>query len=277
MNWGLLLFPAVGGYWLLTHWHFTRYQVSRQSGYHVLFRSAAYGIALYFCADRFATLCGDECWVRELNMLIQFLDEHAPNPLTTESALTLIMALVLPPIFNLFYSPTRGVRRAVRDAGEDVELLILDSLRNGTLIEITLENRKVYIGMAARSGVGNSPDADAAIVPQLSGYREEKTLALQIDTAYTTVLSQHIRGDADFDGQVDSDSSREELERFRVVIPMSRIVSARPFEQVVFDDFFAARWNSEVSGSTMPPIDEASKGDTNNEQSQPSQRDQRIT
>ena len=257
MNWGLLLFPAVGGYWLLTHWHFTRYQVSRQSGYHVLFRSAAYGLALYFGADRLVVLCRDECWVGILSELIQFLDKHSPDPLTTESALTILMALVLPHILNLFYSPARGVRRAVRDAGEDVELLILDSLHNGTLIEVTLENRKVYIGMAARSGVGNSPDADAAIVPQLSGYRDEKTLELQIDTAYTTVISRHIQEEGEPDAQADSDGSKEELERFRVVIPMSRIVSARPFEQAVFDDFFATRGNRGGSASTMHSMDEA--------------------
>ena len=111
--------------------------------------------------------------------------------------------------------------------------------------------------MAARSGVGNRSDADAAIVPQFSGYRDEKTLELRIDTAYAPVISWYIQEEGDSDAHADSDGSREELERFRVVIPMSRIVSARPFEQAVFDDFFAAGEDSGGSASTMHSMDEA--------------------
>ena len=47
---GLLLLPAVGGYWFLTHFNYTRFQSVRDSGYHVLFRSAVVGIVLYCIA-----------------------------------------------------------------------------------------------------------------------------------------------------------------------------------------------------------------------------------
>ena len=244
MNWGLLLFPAVGGYWFITHFNGTRYQVSRQSGYHVLFQSAAYGVVLYFVAD----------WAVGLGMLkwlIQFLDKHSPDLFKTESALSILIALVSPPILNLFYGSMRGVRKAARYAGEDVELLILDSLRNGALVEVTLENRKVYIGMAVNSGVGKGPDADAAIFPYFSGHRDEKTLELQIDTSYEPIISQHVSRQAD--GFFDLE---EQIERFRVVIPISRVVSARPFEQEVFDDFVAANERLHpglrISGSATP-------------------------
>ena len=239
MHWGLLLFPVIGGYWLITHWNFSRYTAARQSGYHVLLRSGAYGIALYFAADRLAEICRCECWVSWLGWvsdLIRFLDDYSPEPLATESVLTLILALVSPFVLNLVFRSEGGVRRAVNDSGEHIELLILNSTKFATPIEVTLDNRRVYIGVAVRSGVGKSPDADAAIFPYYSGYRDEKTLELMRDTIYTQVVSQHIRG-----------RLIEELERFRVVIPMSRIVSARPFEQAVFDDFLRARASREGS------------------------------
>ena len=36
MTLALLLLPAVGGYWFVTHWNLTRFQAVRDSGYHVL-------------------------------------------------------------------------------------------------------------------------------------------------------------------------------------------------------------------------------------------------
>ena len=250
MHWGLLLFPVIGGYWFITHWNFSRYTASRQSGYHVLLRSGAYGIALYFAADRLADACRCECWVSWLGWisgLIRFLDEHSPDPLTTESALILILAFVSPYALNLFFRSQGGLRRAVNDSGEHLELLILNSSRFATPIEVTLDNRRVYIGVAVRSGVGKSPDADAAIFPYYSGYRDEKTLELMRDTIYTQVVSQHIRG---------RPIEEQELDRFRVVIPMSRIVSARPFEQNVFDDFLRARAGRDESPLELTESDD---------------------
>ena len=69
----------------------------------------------------------------------------------------------------------------------------------------------------------------------------KKTLELMRDTIYTQIVSQHIRGNSI------EEQEHGELERFRVVIPMSRIVSARPFEQAVFDDFLRARASREES------------------------------
>ena len=58
MSLGLLLLPAVGGYWFLTNWNYTRYQLERDSGYRLLFRSAIVGILLY-CFSRAVTFAVD--------------------------------------------------------------------------------------------------------------------------------------------------------------------------------------------------------------------------
>ena len=250
MHWGLLLFPAIGGYWLLTHWNFSRYTVSRQSGYHLLFRSGAYGITLFMIAYGFAWISRCAWSWNWLNEFVKFSDKYSPDPLTTESILTLALALIAPFALNIVFREEAGLRRAVRDAGEHVELLIIDSADNGTPIEVTLENRRVYIGVALRSGVGNSPDADAAIFPHFSGHRDEKTLQFTRDTVYTHIVSQHIRN-----------RSTEELERFRIVIPMARIVSARPFEQTVFDDFERAREKGEQNASAASESSEDPSGE----------------
>ena len=47
MGLGLFLIPTLGGYWLLTHLHATRYATLRASGYHVFFQAAIAGGILF--------------------------------------------------------------------------------------------------------------------------------------------------------------------------------------------------------------------------------------
>ena len=65
-----------------------------------------------------------------------------------------------------------------------------------------------------------------------SGYRDENTLDLRITIDYEVVLNWHLMGD-------------ESLipEDFRVVVPMSEIVSARLFDENVYDDFSMGRFD----------------------------------
>lgn len=250
MTWGLLLFPAIAGFWFITHFNFTRYTTARQSGYHVLFQSAAYGTALYFGTARLTEICRTQCgtpgplgtswlsnpgWLTELILLI---DKLPQNPLETEYVLTLALAVILPIILNVVYQSRSGVERAVNNTGEHIEILIINSSKNVTPIEVTLDNRRIYIGIALHSGVGKSPDSDAVIFPYYSGHRDEKTLELVRDTIYTHVLSEHVRQD-----------NLKGAERFRIAIPMSRIVSARPFEQEIFNQFMQMR---QIKGNDIP-------------------------
>ena len=50
MNFEISLLPALGGYWLLTHFIPTRTEALRQSGYHIAFRSAVVGLVLFVLA-----------------------------------------------------------------------------------------------------------------------------------------------------------------------------------------------------------------------------------
>ncbi len=218
---GILLLPAVGGYWFLTHFNLTRFQAVRESGYHVLFRSAVVGIVLYLVAEGIVAIWR-ACWP---GVIIDFLGK-ARDPFTPEVILSLALALVSPYLLNIVYQSRRGVKRAASNAGEHVELLIIESIEAKIPIEITLRNRKVYIGLAGDTGVGGSPDADVAVVPMFSGYRDENTQDLVITLDYFSVIDMYL---------ADKPSLTEE--DFRVVLPMSEIVSARLFYENVYDRF----------------------------------------
>ena len=246
---GLLLLPAVGGYWFLTHFNYTRFQSVRDSGYHVLFRSAVVGIVLYCIATGIAV-----AWRKEWSSAgINYLDEYSPDPFTTEVILSLALAVALPILFNFVYRSTLGVKRAARNTGEHIELVIIESIEYSQPIELSLKNRKVYIGWAVDSGVGSSPDADVAVVPMYSGYRDENTLDLHLTIDYEAVLIGH---SAEGEPLIPED--------FRVVLPMSKIVSARLFDEEVYDNFSMGRFDFRRPGRprrrTRRPVVEEKEG-----------------
>ena len=210
----------MGGYWFLTHWNFTRYRAARHSGYHLLFQSALFGILLY-CVGRLITLAMDAGYPSATG----FWDKHFPEPFTSEVVASLVLAVLITPLFNLFYSKDRGAEKAAEDSGDHIELLIADSIRDPVPIEVTLRNRKSYIGLALNSGIGSTAEADIALVPMYSGYRDKETLDLEITLDYVPVVSQYLN---------DPEWVEED---FRVVIPLSEIVSARLFNEEAYYEF----------------------------------------
>ena len=95
MGLGLLLVPALAGYLFLSWFSATRYSLSRETGYHVVFRSAIAGVFLFFIA-RLIVLLG--------NVLTPAIGPSwkkiVPLDYSGTAALTLILAAVLPLIIN---------------------------------------------------------------------------------------------------------------------------------------------------------------------------------
>ncbi len=230
MTLSLLLLPAVGGYWFLSHCNYTRFRVVRDSGYHVLFRSAVAGIVLYFIA-RAITLFLEARWL----YLPGLWNSHFPAPFSLEVMLSLLLALFLPMLFNVLYSEERGAEKTARDFGDHTELLIAESIKGQVPVEISLRNRKVYIGLAIESGIGASADSDIKVIPIYSGYRDEETLDLHIVTDYLPIIWEY--AEENEDGEAGGDGESWSSEEFRVVIPLTEIVSARLFDEEVYDRF----------------------------------------
>ena len=106
-----------------------------------------------------------------------------------------------------------------------MEILLYDCTRRRKFAEITLRNKKVYIGAPLETGIGALDGHDVTIRPLLSGHRKEDTLELVIDTKYSVLYGENYR------------SMLEErnltMRDFAVVIPEKEIVSARIFDSKV--------------------------------------------
>lgn len=212
MGLGWLLVPAIGGYWFLTHLHYTRYRAVRDSGYHLLFRSAFVGVVLFLCAQ--GVILGLDKFLPSVSGWWQ---PYVPEPYSDAAILSVLLGFVLPWVGNRFFNEERAAQKVAQDSGDFVELLIVDAIESQQLVEVSLQSGKSYIGLALASGIGQDNDADIIIVPVASGYRDQKTRELEITTYYSPVIDEVLeKWDLNY-------------EDFRIVIPMSQIVSVRLF------------------------------------------------
>ena len=221
---GLLFIPTLGGYWFLTRLYYTRYSALRDSGYHVLFKSAIVGcflvavarlMVIFFFNPHFPFIC--ELW-----------KSFVPFDYYGTAALSALLGGVLPIGINRFYKKEKAMRRTARESGNLIELLIRENNESGKLVELSLESGKSYIGFVLESGIARHGESDVALLPLKSGYRKEDTQELEITTNYAPVLWEFLQN---------QESSGLDYEDFRIVIPMSKIMSARIFDPDLYELF----------------------------------------
>lgn len=218
----LFLVPTVGGYWFLTHCNYTRYRAFRDSGYHVLFSSAFVGALLFGVAHMIIRLLNHFC--PQINA---FWAGYFPAAYSDTVVLSVVLGAALPLLINRFYDQERGAQRVARENNDFVELLLAAAISRRELVELSLHSGKSYIGFVVESGIKRQQgEPDVVLVPMLSGYRDQETRELKIITHYATVM-------------VHSLATRTDLSQddFRIVIPMSEIVSARLFFPEAYELF----------------------------------------
>lgn len=192
MNLGLLLIPALGGYYLLARCFVSRYWVARQSGYALFFSAAITGVLLLFVARLVAVLLPlDPAW-----RLLIWWGTYAPFEYAGTVFVSALLAFTIPEAANLFASKHKWARRAARACGDLVECLIQEAVesKGRQLVEVSTKTSKCYIGFAQESSVTAGGEPDIAIVPIASGYRDDKA-ELRITRNYLPALRE---SDLDF-------------------------------------------------------------------------------
>ncbi len=217
MGFGLLFVPLVGGYLFLTRCHWTRFSVRRQSGHHLLFGSAATGLVLLSVA-RILTLLTEESLGNRLPVL-EHWPTFAPFPYIGTVAVAFLLGPAAALAVNWMYAESKGAMRAVRRAGHSMELLFVDSMRSDSVVELTLQSGKVYVGWILNAGLAEPERKFVEMQPLASGYRNRETHRLEFTTNYAEVLAT-IASAPEFDTD----------HGFQVVFPVSEVRSARPFD-----------------------------------------------
>ena len=229
MGLGLLLIPALGGYLFVAGFNGTRDRLKRESGYHVVFRSAVAGIVL-FGISRLLVVIADyfvpqgSC-LREAATLWR---TAFPMEYSTAAVTSLLLGWLSPYAINPLSDRTDARRSVASETGDHIGLLVDQAMETGRLMEISLEGGKSYVGAPlSRTFLARGDDGDLVVVPILSGHRDKDTRDLSLTVNYAPVLRTQLEdGGQDF-----------ELEDFRVAIPMREVVSARLFDPDAYKEF----------------------------------------
>ena len=102
---------------------------------------------------------------RAINLFRASLEDLFQEPFTVEVLLSLVLAVCLPGVLNAFYDDHKGAERAAVEAGDHIELLIQESIDDQVPVEVTLRNRKIYIGLGLEGGIGTRAELEP--VPNL--------------------------------------------------------------------------------------------------------------
>lgn len=220
MGLGLFLIPTLAGYWFLTHLHATRYVTLRASGYHVFFRAAIAGGILFLFS--YTLLLPLEHAVPQIAAMWV---RSVPIPYSGTAVLSALLGFILPAVGNQFYGEEKAARQTARKSRDPIELLMVESIEQQKLIEISLRTGKSYVGFALEGGITQG-EPYIALIPMASGYRNAATQELRLTTHYAPVIQASLEA-----------VSNLVYEDFRIAIPISEIMSARIFHPDVYERF----------------------------------------
>lgn len=224
-----LLFVLSGAFIFLYRCHYTSYLASRTEGRQLLFRVGAAAACLVILSHLLLLVAGS---VMPGRAFIADVWQAVSSPFGIPLLHVYVTAFVLGPVsasvVNYFYDADVAATRAIERYGTEKERLLFEAMKNKSLVSVTLESRKVYIGWPVYSPDLRHETNDFRLLPALSGYRKEDDLSLEFTTqyldAYDRVAAGTIQG--------------LEAEDFEVVLPLGKVISANLFALDIAQDLF---------------------------------------
>lgn len=237
MPYNLFIIPVITGYFILTTSSFFKYNSQRLVRSRILFETLLIGLLTICSGFGLRTIIQSLC----PDIIAFFIEKLRQVPINKplyfwtfifSSLLSVIFFFILECFILYFYSKNDAIVWAVNKNGDELEMIVKNSVLNGQTIQLTLKNDKVYIGFCEETPIPQKTNY-LSISPILSGYREKETKKLVITTDYFKVVDEFIEEIEEKKG--------EELEKISlntdIVIKQDEILSARIYEQDIFDKF----------------------------------------
>jgi hypothetical protein len=232
----LLLFPILGGYYILIKSELFRYRQQRLEPQKLIFNSFLSGIILMMLALVFTALVS---WVAP-----SFVDwARTLYPLKAEYFGTCVLAFLIgvgfTEVSNLFVKKDKYISRAINKIGNEFERLCESCYRNTDMIQLSLKNDKCYVGWVKSLPIPSS-SSHITILPVYSGYRNKENKRLQFTTQYLDVYATYVR-----EGDV-----LDIRDLAALVIKIDEIVSANKFDPDMYERFNSTALSSAISGGS---------------------------
>lgn len=229
MPFNAMLLPLIGGFIFVSYFRPTSYFAARQTRERLLFYAAAAGIGLLLLG-RLGELLASAC----APQLIEYIHELAPFRYAFATILAFLLGITLWWPLNKLFPRDWVSRRVINRHGDALELLLVEASDTDSLIMITMDDDKVYVGYVERQPANpNAPDPHLRLVPVVSGYRTKVARKVKFTNYYDDALSA-LAGQA---SPFATDGREWSLTDFVKVVPMHRIISAGLFDPAAYEAF----------------------------------------
>lgn len=203
--------PVLAGYWFLSRTHLLKRAYAVKSNYELFFASAIWGVGFLSLAWLVTAFLGH---IASLNAYLEWVGQSWSGFVRFEHsgaiAVAAGIAIVSSWITNARIPHQEAAARWALENESRVGWILRKSLEERQLVEMSLTNGKSYVGFVLEEDPSGW-EQDVALLPVLSGYRNEKTKRLVLTKNYAA-------------------AGRKALKGYRVVIPMKAVVSICRFD-----------------------------------------------
>lgn len=223
MPWNLLLLNLVAGYYLLTRSYYFKFEQQRLDRQRLIFESVLLGVALtitsYFLRIIFE-------YVSPEIFKAVYSEFPIKTPFVGTSFCTILLSIIFAKGGNILLDKEKFIKKAIKDVGNEFELLMKTSFTNKNLIQFTLDNDKFYVAWVKELPTPSISNY-VRVIPALSGYRDSEK-ELIFTSHYLSVYSEYIK-----EGRV---TNIEELNT-DLVLDLVNIVTVSNFDLEMYERF----------------------------------------
>jgi hypothetical protein len=224
MPFNLLLFPLVGGYYFITNSRYWRFHHQRIENQRLLLNSVIAGAFLLLISFGTAAVL-----FMLAPTIAKSITDYSPLPIpyfwTTIGSF--IYGIVITHATNRFMiGRDEAIRRCIQDTGNELERLMETSFSKPQLIQLTLKNDKVYVGMVQSLPIPQHSNY-VSLWPAFSGYRTKETKELRLTTTYLDVYAEYVQAGKATDVKTIA----------RIVVKIDEILTANTFDMEMYDKF----------------------------------------
>jgi len=213
MNYGAayIIAAACIGYSFCSLCYYCKYGLARKSGYYSYLYCTSIGLIFLTLSMVIDWSFFKPDWVPAIPGFVS--SDDASDKFMRDILVTACIAMLAVISVNIFHPKPSAIATAWKD---DLNKMLALAIELDSPIQISLDSRKVYIGHVFDTIEPDKESSFLTIIPVLGGYREEKTLSLRLTHKYEEIIGAMKK-------------KNKNLERYRLVIPRSNIVTAHIF------------------------------------------------
>lgn len=222
MPFNLLLFPIIGGYYILIRSELFRYRQQRVETQKLILNSILAGIFLLAISWSLTSIL-KYTWPELVSKIVDFYPVKIKYFGTAVASF--MLAVVITELTNLIVEQSKQISLAIRSIGNELERLCEYCYSHGELAQFTLKNDKCYVDWIQSLPIP-SHDAYIRIFPVYSGYRHKDTRELVFTTQYIDVYEK-----------LEKDENSDIEEKMTLVIRIDEIITANLFKPEIYQRF----------------------------------------